>query len=73
MPRIPSDSVAATVAMTTTDSNDEEVLVIVTPHGDYCIKNSKFKKPVQETCQYGTAELVLNVATNQYIVEFANT
>ena len=53
-----ADNAASPVSETTTDS-DEETMVVVTTNRDYYVRRVKFVKPVQETSQSASAELVL--------------
>ena len=55
----PTDNAASPVSETTTDS-DEETMVVVTTNRDYYITREKFVKPVQETSQSASVELVLS-------------
>ena len=55
----PADNAAKPVSETTTDS-DEETMVVVTTKKDYYVSRVKFVKPVQETSQFASAELVLS-------------
>ena len=55
----PADNAASPVSVTTTDS-DEETMVVVATNRDYYVSRVKFVKPVQETSQSASAELVLS-------------
>ena len=54
----PADNAASPVSETTTDS-DEETMVVVTTNRDYYVSRVKFVKPVQEIFQSASIELVL--------------
>lgn len=55
-----ANSATATVVMATTESSDEEPIVVVTPNGDYHIRKIEYVVPVEETSQSASAEFVLN-------------
>ena len=58
-PSIPADNTAALVPATATTESDEESMVMVTPKRDYYITKVKFTRPVEETYQAASAELVI--------------